>query len=587
MFAYTMNDGFDKLFESYGIKSEQRSIANNLLEGIRKQINKLHEAQMSPEDKEDSDNLRRIYNFIDGNNSNVKKLSQADKDLLAKYNLDAWGFKGDTSLATPGNNLVTDFPKDKWRSNRSNLVNMADRARKIDTRAEQSRDIKNSGSWSNTFQDKNREYDNRNLSMKTNQMKSALRDRKWASDKLNGEIDNQYDAYEDQTTDQYNKDVANVISNSERAVIQGQKEVDAANKNIDDILKKYKHECLESIKSLIEKLNEDVMSDADKEETARLYDLYNKVKNDRYLTKNDKELMAKYNLKAGYNDLYTSDNKPLIGRGDVAYDLKYGDNKNKINLADMARKRNARDYNVEYSTLDKERDNINKEMSQDVNDMKRNLETRKYYQNRVDRKAFSWDKTFDDTMSELSKEYNNKMNDLKSRRELAKMDAQKKFNDANTKVKAILGKDESLNESESDKRIIETGLTGVKNKEILDSIMGQLSDGMWENSPAMQKYWKFADINGTNIEVSNRRYIYDNYTKKTSENPYYDMSDTDIKKFFANKLKAIAQQYLHDNNMNPYKNWNEDCDEVCDYLDRFNGNDVTVGDAYKAYKALK
>ena len=39
-------------------------------------------------------------------------------------------------------------------------------------------------------------------------------------------------------------------------------------------------------------------------------------------------------------------------------------------------------------------------------------------------------------------------------------------------------------------RIIHTGLCGKLADEILRSIEGQLSDGYWENSPMMEKYWK-------------------------------------------------------------------------------------------------
>ena len=43
-------------------------------------------------------------------------------------------------------------------------------------------------------------------------------------------------------------------------------------------------------------------------------------------------------------------------------------------------------------------------------------------------------------------------------------------------------------------RTITTGLSGKVNSDILHSVIGQLSDGIWENSPGMEKYWKHADI---------------------------------------------------------------------------------------------
>ncbi|MCK9154792.1 MAG: hypothetical protein M0P12_01620 [Paludibacteraceae bacterium] len=43
-------------------------------------------------------------------------------------------------------------------------------------------------------------------------------------------------------------------------------------------------------------------------------------------------------------------------------------------------------------------------------------------------------------------------------------------------------------------RKIDTGLVGEVEYRVLSSVFGQLSDGYWENSRAMQKYWKNADV---------------------------------------------------------------------------------------------
>ena len=47
--------------------------------------------------------------------------------------------------------------------------------------------------------------------------------------------------------------------------------------------------------------------------------------------------------------------------------------------------------------------------------------------------------------------------------------------------------------SEDDIREIDTGLTHKIDYIILGDVQGQLSDGIWENSPAMNKYWKHLD----------------------------------------------------------------------------------------------
>lgn len=44
------------------------------------------------------------------------------------------------------------------------------------------------------------------------------------------------------------------------------------------------------------------------------------------------------------------------------------------------------------------------------------------------------------------------------------------------------------------------------------------------------------------------------------------MSDKEVIKYFVNKAKYIAQLCLHDNNQNPYRNFNSDNDNECDYM---------------------
>ena len=39
-------------------------------------------------------------------------------------------------------------------------------------------------------------------------------------------------------------------------------------------------------------------------------------------------------------------------------------------------------------------------------------------------------------------------------------------------------------------RIIKTGLS-KKYKDMLDAVIGQMSDGYWENTPMMRGYWEF------------------------------------------------------------------------------------------------
>lgn len=110
----------------------------------------------------------------------------------------------------------------------------------------------------------------------------------------------------------------------------------------------------------------------------------------------------------------------------------------------------------------------------------------------------------------------------------------------------------------------------------LDAVMGQLSDGMWENSPRMEPYWICNSLTEEGIEMEsfNR-----SFGRRTYTNPLYDMSDIEVRSWFADKLKAVVKQWLNDNR----GEWSRiNYDEVS-YL----RDGQTVAGAYKVYDSLK
>ena len=101
-------------------------------------------------------------------------------------------------------------------------------------------------------------------------------------------------------------------------------------------------------------------------------------------------------------------------------------------------------------------------------------------------------------------------------------------------------------------RVIRTGLTHKLDKQVLDGVMGQLSDGIWENSPAMEKFWKTAKVDFENgevvIKVNNNGYLtqkYNSYNGRVRDtyqwSPWSGKSDDEIKKWFANKVKQVVK----------------------------------------------
>ena len=130
-------------------------------------------------------------------------------------------------------------------------------------------------------------------------------------------------------------------------------------------------------------------------------------------------------------------------------------------------------------------------------------------------------------------------------------------------------------------RIIKTGLKTQKECDILDGVFGQLSDGMWENSRAAEGYWPYIDAdlkNGEVVLTVSNSYRYDG----RPTNKLLDMSDDDVKKWLAKKIKQVIKEEGLD--------WKRDNSDETDYLDtewRKSKQTSTVADCYYVYEVLK
>lgn len=130
-----------------------------------------------------------------------------------------------------------------------------------------------------------------------------------------------------------------------------------------------------------------------------------------------------------------------------------------------------------------------------------------------------------------------------------------------------------------DVRYISTGLNDDKAFDVLDSVIGQMSDGIWENSSQMNRYWPYARIEKADGELQIK------IDDPAWESGFYGKSDDAIRKFFANKIKQIAKEYIDDyKDEYPDLKWDRACDRKCIYLD--NNTDVTIQDAYRVYDKL-
>ena len=139
----------------------------------------------------------------------------------------------------------------------------------------------------------------------------------------------------------------------------------------------------------------------------------------------------------------------------------------------------------------------------------------------------------------------------------------------------------------SNYRTIETPFFGIVADEILRSVSGQMSDGLWENSRGYEKYW-------TNFNVtrhSDGRVVFhvskdcgSTYCNRWYGNPFLNMSDAEFLAWYAGKLKAVIQAEARDNRWTKGW-WNRDnTEQKTIYLNY--KEEVTVADVYCVYDEL-
>lgn len=138
----------------------------------------------------------------------------------------------------------------------------------------------------------------------------------------------------------------------------------------------------------------------------------------------------------------------------------------------------------------------------------------------------------------------------------------------------------------SEERIIKTNISGNKGNEILRSVVGQMSDGIWEDSSYYTGYWLFVDIDDyNNICVYDKKYYsHDTYYGKPVRNKFYSMPDDEVKKFFARMIKKIVFEELKDRNINRRKQFKLGNSLELSYMNY--RECVTVSDCVEAYNTL-
>jgi hypothetical protein len=117
---------------------------------------------------------------------------------------------------------------------------------------------------------------------------------------------------------------------------------------------------------------------------------------------------------------------------------------------------------------------------------------------------------------------------------------------------------------------INTGIKATDNfMSILNSVIGQMSDGIWENTRSMEKYWKSLDYEKSptgEIIIIDKNYVC-----------------ADPVAFFANKIKQIIQIEIDDGNNR--LSWARTCSACPSYIGHY--SNITVGECYQLYELLK
>lgn len=129
-------------------------------------------------------------------------------------------------------------------------------------------------------------------------------------------------------------------------------------------------------------------------------------------------------------------------------------------------------------------------------------------------------------------------------------------------------------------RVIKTGLS-KKYKDMLDAVIGQMSDGYWENIPMMRGYWKFVKTGtaGDEVTLNVDEASGARYGDSRIVNHFYGMPDDAVKKFFADKIKFLIKE-------EGLGKWDRSNESKTDYLSHGEAR-YRVKDCYYAYEILK
>lgn len=246
---------------------------DDFLEALSEKLSQMNEAEMSDEDKRDSQVLRRIYNKTQ-RRANAA-LTPEEQAVLDKYGL--YRSTGNKDIMKPGKDAFhassITSPPHYFRGGidvHDDRVNLADRARKISDR-QPIRDFVNSGDYNfydttydhdpkgdykNTFQRKMNRAHSAQMQQPMQDMKRLISTRNYEQDRLDKADANYKDAIAKAKSD-YEKRMKSAEDSLASTKKYASKYVDDANAEIDRMLKRGKKEDMEESLEKVEVSTED------------------------------------------------------------------------------------------------------------------------------------------------------------------------------------------------------------------------------------------------------------------------------------------------------------------------------------------
>lgn len=135
-------------------------------------------------------------------------------------------------------------------------------------------------------------------------------------------------------------------------------------------------------------------------------------------------------------------------------------------------------------------------------------------------------------------------------------------------------------------RIAGTGVVFVVSQaqaDLIDALLGQMSDGKWENTPSYEKYWRNIELEGSKVIVDVQRILGGLWGAEREQHEVWFADSSSIKRWLAKKAQLVLNEEIRD--YYPGMSVQKLANETSKYMDR--GVNQTFGQVQAAINSLK